>query len=107
MARMGLTLDRKFRRLARLLDDTYAGFGEVIARGTLELLWDAAYEACDDYVGDETDVEAAAHWRGKAGVLCAALLNAGGDDKAGFIEEGGSPHWPEGKPGTYRVHDLW
>jgi hypothetical protein len=107
MARIGLTLDRKFRRLARLLDDTHVGFGEIIARGALELLWDAAYEAADDYIGDLVDVEAAAHWRGKEGVLLAALVNAGGEGLAGFIDEGGSPFWPEGKPGTYRVHDLW
>src|SRR5512133_276495 len=107
MARIGLTLDRKFRRLARALDDVQVGFGEILARGALELLWDSSYEAADDYVGDVVDVEAAAHWRGKDGVLCAALLGAGGDGKAGFLDEGGTEFWPEGKPGTYRVHDLW
>lgn len=107
MARIGLTLDRKFRRLARALDDVQVGFGEILARGALELLWDAAYEAADDFVGDVVDVEAAAHWRGKDGVLCAAMEGAGGDGIAGFIEVGGSEWWPEGKPGTYRIHDLW
>lgn len=107
MARIGLTLDRKFRRLARALDDVQVGFGEVLARGALELLWDAAYEAADDYIGDLVDVEAAAHWRGREGVLLAALRDAGGDGHAGFIDEGGSEWWPEGKPGTFRVHDLW
>jgi len=107
MARIGLTMDRKFRRLARALDDVQVGFGEILARGALELLWDAAYEAADDYIGDRVDVETAAHWRGRDGVLLAALLGAGGEGLAGFIDEGGDDSWPEGRPGTYRVHDLW
>lgn len=107
MARPGLSLDRKFLRLARVLDDVQPGFGDILARGALELLWDSAYEATDDYLGDSDDVEALAHWRGKHGTLTHALAIAGGDGKAGFIEEGGSAEWPDGKPGTYRVHDLW
>jgi hypothetical protein len=107
MARIGLTLDRKFRRLSRALDDVQVGFGEVLARGALELLWDAAYEAADDFIGDVVDVEAAARWRGNEGVLLAALRDAGGEGRAGFIDEGGTEWWPDGKPGTYRVHDLW
>jgi hypothetical protein len=107
MGRPGLSLDRKFKRLARALDDIQAGFGEMLARGALELLWDSAYESCEDYVGDVDDVEAQAHWRGKRGTLLAGLLGAGGDGRCGFIEEGGSEWWPEGKPGTFRIHDLW
>lgn len=107
MGRPGLSLDRKFKRLARALDDVQAGFGEMLARGALELLWDSAYEACDDYLGDVDDVEAQAHWRGKRGTLLAALVGAGGEGRAGFVEEGGTEWWPEGKPGTYRIHDLW
>ena len=107
MGRPGLSLDKKFRRLAHDLDDFQAGFGRMLARGSLELLWDTAYESCTDEVGDAFDVEAAAEWRGPAGRLVKALLEAGGPGKAGFIEEGGSSWWPEGTPGTYRVHDLW
>lgn len=107
MGRPGLSLDRKFKRLARSLDDVQAGFGEMLARGALELLWDSAYEACDDYLGDVDDVEAQAHWRGKRGTLLAALAGAGGEGRAGFVDEGGSEWWPDGKPGAYRVHDLW
>jgi hypothetical protein len=107
MARPGFSLDKKFRRLAHDLDDFQAGFGKVLGRGALELLWDTAYEACTDEVGDAFDVEAAAEWRGPGGRLVKALLDAGGEDAAGFIEEGGSRWWPDGKPGKYRIHDLW
>jgi hypothetical protein len=107
MGRPGLSLDKKFRRLAHDLDDFQAGFGRVLARGSLELLWDTAYESCTDEMGDAFDVEAASEWRGPAGRLVRALAEAGGPGNAGFIEEGGSPSWPEGKPGTYRIHDLW
>ena len=107
MARPGFSIDKKFRRLAHDLDDFQAGFGRVLARGSLELLWDTAYEACTDELGDAFDVEAAAEWRGPPGRLVKALLEAGGPGKAGFVEEGGSAWWPEGAAGTYRVHDLW
>lgn len=107
MARPGFSLDRKFQRCARSLEVAFPGFGEVVARGALELLWDAAYEACDDYVGDGDDLEAQARWRGRPGELVQALVTAGGVGKAGFVEEGGTEWWPEGRPGTYRIHDLW
>ena len=51
MGRPGLTNHRKFRRLARCLG------GDVIARGSLEFLWDSCYENGDDYLGDSDDVE--------------------------------------------------
>ena len=107
MGRPGMMLHRKTRRLARDLDGFQIGFGAVLARGHLELLWDGCYENGDPYLGDATDVEARAGWGGREGVLTAALLEAGGPGHAGFIEEGGSPWWPEGKPATYRVHDLF
>ena len=100
MGRPGLTLHRKFKRLARVLDGTLPGWGAVVARGALELLWDAAYEAGDDYLGDSDDVETTAGWRGAPGALTQALLMAGGDDAPGFIEP-----CPD-RPGRYRVHDL-
>ena len=102
MGRPGLSRHRKFKRLARSLDDEARGFGETLARGCLETLWDAVYESGDDYLGDANDVEALAGWNGKAGLLTAALLGAGGGEgAAGFIEE--APN----KPGRFQVHDLW
>lgn len=107
MGRPGLTRHRKFKRLARDLDASQVGFGELLARGALELLWDGAYEAGDAFLGDQDDVEALASWRGERGLLATALASAGGEHHAGFTEEGGSTWWPDGKPGAYRVHDLW
>jgi hypothetical protein len=107
MGRPGMMLHRKTRRLARELDEFQAGFGPVLARGVLELLWDGCYENGDAYLGDATDVEARAGWGGRAGVLVTALVEAGGPGHAGFIDEGGTSGWPEGEPGTYRVHDLF
>lgn len=95
MGRPGLTGHRKFRRLARAVG------GAVIARGSLELLWDTCYEAGDDYLGDAADLEAAAQWEGEPGFLARALLDAGGEGEAGFIEE------VEGRPGHFFCHDLY
>ncbi len=107
MGRPGLTRHRKFKRAARALDRVQPGFGDILARGALELLWDAAYENGDEFLGDPADVEGVAGWHGEEGLLVEALAAAGGEGLAGFIEEGGSPAWAEGAPGTYRVHDLW
>ena len=107
MARPGLARHRKFKRLARTLDDVARGFGEVLSRGLLETLWDASYESGEPFLGDADDVEALAGWRGEQGLLADGLRDAGGDGHAGFIDEGGSPWWPDGSPGTFRVHDLW
>jgi len=93
VARPTLYAHRKFRRLARALKS------EALAAGHLELLWHSAYESGDDWIGDGDDVEAAARWTGRKGVLTSALLTAGGDEDPGFIE-------PDLR-GGYRVHDLW
>jgi hypothetical protein len=95
MGRPGLTSHKKFRRLAQVLGSA------ALARGHLELLWETTYENGDEYLGDITDVELSAHWSGEPGKLTEALLAAGGDGDAGFIEE-----IPD-RPGKYRVHDLW
>ncbi len=95
MARPGLTKHRKFLRVARALDS------EAMALGCLEFLWEVAYQNGDDYLGDQLDVELAAHWKGEPGQLCRALLEAGGEGNRGFIEE-----LPD-RPGHYRVHDLF
>ena len=101
MARPGLIRNRKFARLAADLEPHCACGGDIAAMGVLELLWSAAYESAGDYIGDGTDVENTAHWRGPRGVLLAALVRAGGPGSAGFVEE-----LPD-HPGHYRVHDLW
>lgn len=102
MGRPGLTRHRKFKRLARAIDDEARGFGELLARGALETLWDAVYESGDEYLGDAHDVEALAGWNGRAGLLTAALLGAGGGEgHSGFIEE------VTDAPGRFKVHDLW
>lgn len=107
MGRPGLTSHRKFRRLARALDAIQPGLGTLLARGALELIWEGAYEAGDPFLGDQTDIEDRAQWNGPNGALRSALQDAGGEGKPGFIEEGGTPFWPEGRTGTYRVHDLF
>jgi hypothetical protein len=94
MARPGLLNHRKFRRFASAIGD------DALALGSLELIWASAYEAGDDYLGDTTDVEIAARWKGERGALVTALLGAGGNGSIGFIER------IEGRE-TYRVHDLW
>jgi hypothetical protein len=120
MGRPGLTRHRKFARLERALDVVQVGFGAVLARGSLELLWDTAYENGDELLGDADDVENAARWRGERGLLAKALLEAGGAEEDGFTElrcacgEGRLGHragkacgaW---KPvdGRFYVHDLW
>jgi hypothetical protein len=95
MARPGFSQHRKFRRLVRSLGS------QALARGALELIWDAAYENGEDYIGDTTDVEHAGDWQGEPGVLVAALLGAGGEGNAGFIDPD-----PD-RPGHFRVHDLY
>ena len=86
MARPGLTKHRKFACLSRLLGSV------VIARGSLELLWDVAYENGDDLLGKAEDVEYQADWQGAPGILVAALV------ESEFLDRDGD---------KYRVHDLW
>lgn len=107
MGRPGLMLHRKTKRLAQCLDLLCPGQGKMLARGSLELVWEPSYETGNPYVGDAVDVESRAEWRGEPGKLCAALADAGGKGHAGFIDEGGSEWWQEGEPGTYRIHDLY
>ena len=101
MGRPGLPKHRKFLRLQRLLEPACKAFAEQVARGALELLWDNAYENGDDYLGDPSDVEAAAKWKGKPGVLCKAFVDAGGEGEIGFIVEAAD------RPGHFLVHDLY
>jgi len=92
MARPGLTASRKFRRLSLTLSSP------ALARGVLELLWDACYATADDRVGRSEDVEYLVTWTGTPGALTGALV------EAGFLDldqpaAGGSCE--------YRIHDLW
>lgn len=88
MARQGLHQHRKFLRLARILGGTY------IARGILEMLWEPAYDAGDDLLGDAEDIAARCGWDADANVLTRSLLDCG------LIDEF------EDQPGRYRIHDL-
>ncbi len=100
MARAGLDKNKKFMRLARQLNSVAAGMGELLARGALETMWSAAYERADDHLGGAEDVELTVKWQGPPGLLVQALVSAGGDGEAGFIEA-------DAERGGYRVHDLW
>ena len=88
MARVGLFEHRKFKRLVQAVG------GRALALGSLELLWHSCYQAADDYIGDEEDVEALAEWQGEPRKLFTALV------AAGFVE-------PDPDRGGYRVHDLF
>lgn len=94
MARPGLMVHPKFRRLCRTL-----ALPPAHVRGYLELLWETAYQNGEPSIGDAVDVELAAGWTGVDGELSAALLGAGGNGRAGFIEEI--------EPGRYGIHDLF
>jgi len=99
MGRPGLTNHRKFRRLSRSLGSA------IIARGVLELLWEACYDSGDDYLGTGEDIENGVGWTGPKGELALALVACGLPEGHGFIE----PCTPDAQSGaiTYRVHDLW
>lgn len=94
MGRPGLTQNRKWRRFVHAIGSS------AIARGSLELIWDVCYEAGDDYLGNDSDVELIAQWEGEPGHLVRSLAEAGGEGNAGFIEP--SPD----RPG-WRVHHLF
>jgi len=94
MALSKLSTNRKFLYLKEALGST------ALARGSLELIWDACRFNADDYIGRSDDVERLAEWQGERGKLFKALLEAGGDGGAGFIEP------DEFRPG-YRVHDYF
>lgn len=87
MARIGLSKHRKFRALVRALGSP------VIARGSLELVWDAGYETLDPVVGAVPDVEELAYWKGRKGALGAALI------EAGFLDAR--------EDGLLELHDFW
>jgi hypothetical protein len=98
MARISLAGHWKFRRLVRALaalappPDQLVG-AQTLARGLLELLWEAGYAAVSDYVGTASEVAEIMHWRGDPAVLVTLLVDAA------FLDVHA--------PGEYRIHDLW
>jgi hypothetical protein len=97
MARPTLGTHPKFARLAALVG------GRGIARGALELIWDAAYASGDPNVGDSLAVEAVADWRGKRGALTLALTSSGFLD---IVQEDANGSHLHGQLQTFAVHDL-
>lgn len=87
MARIGLSKHRKFRALVRAIGSP------VIARGSLELIWDAGYETLDPVVGAVRDVEELSYWKDHKGALAAALI------EAGFLDTRAD--------GLLELHDFW
>ncbi len=96
MARPGITSNPKFLRLCHLLQ-----MPRPHVLGHLEFLWRGPYESGNPMIGDAVDVELAAEWSGERGILFRALMSAGGQDRAGFIEP------VDGKTDCYQIHDLW
>jgi hypothetical protein len=98
MARISLAGHWKFRRLVRAIaalapePDRVTG-ATPVARGLLELLWEAGYAAVSDYVGTPAEVATIVDWRGDPLVLVTLLVDAG------FLDERA--------PGEYAIHDLW
>ena len=95
MARQGFSGHRKFKRFAQMIGD------ELAARGMVEFLWETAYEAGNDLIGDAVDVELACRWRGEPGKVVQALLACGGEGNVGLIEPDPT------RPGQFLVHDLF
>lgn len=75
MARTSLISSNKFQRLSRRLDETYPGYGELIARGALEKFWQAARYNKPYLAGG--DIELVINWQGSPGSLFDAFFNAG------------------------------
>lgn len=94
MARPTLATHPKFFRLVELVGS------RLVARGALELIWDAAYASGDPVVGDAGRVEAVASWQGSPGALASALADSGFLDLMQTDANGGHLH------PVYAVHDL-
>jgi hypothetical protein len=88
MARPGLTIHPKFRRLVHVLQEPVP---HVV--GYLECLWMVGYENGEALVGDALDVELAAQYPGERGNLFRALLDCR------WIDDLGN--------GKYAIHDLF
>lgn len=95
MARPTLASHPKFAKLAHRLKS------RALARGVLELIWEACYASGDPVIGDGTAVEALADWRGKPGVLVAILAA-----DCRFLDEVRAPIEGGRVETIYAVHDL-
>ena len=99
MARISLAGHWKFRRLVRAIAALMPASiltltrAEPIARGILEQLWEAGYNAVSEYVGSPADIADAVGWTADPDVLVQLLLDAG------FLERD--------LAGDVRIHDLW
>ena len=95
MARISLAGHWKFRRFVRALTalppapDQLTG-AVPVARGILELLWEAGYAAVSDYVGRPAEIAEIVQWTGDPAVLVTLLVDAG------FLDVHA--------PGEYRIH---
>jgi len=87
MARPGLHIHPKFRRLVHVLHEPVPH-----VHGYLECMWLVAYENGEAMLGDSVDVELAAQYPGSSGKLTQSLT------ECGFLDA-----LPDGK---YAVHDL-
>jgi len=97
MARISLAGHWKFRRLTRAIaalapTDQLTGAG-IVARGLLEVLWEAGYTAVSEYIGTPDEIAETVQWRGDPLVLVTLLVDAG------FMDVRTS--------GEYVIHDLW
>ncbi|MES1164171.1 MAG: hypothetical protein ABUR63_00320 [Verrucomicrobiota bacterium] len=80
----------KFAKLVARLRTTPAA--RAIARGALELLWEAGYAEGDPRLGDAESVEAVAEWTGPTGELAGHLV------ATGFLDRD--------ERGVHSIHDL-
>jgi hypothetical protein len=84
MARPGLLGNRKFWDLVRYIDALCPGApfaAETLAVGVLEKMWLIVGEDGNTEFRSSRQVEATVAWKGKPGVLCAAIVLAGFLDK--------------------------
>lgn len=88
MAKPELKDHRKFKKLVRLLNEPVA---HIV--GYLECMWHTGYQIGTPFLGDSTDVEAAAGYPHEPGKFTTAALEAGFID----AEDGGN----------YSIHDLF
>lgn len=86
MARPCLDRNKKFQKLVKRLGS------RVIARGSLELMWDGANECGDPTFKDKEEVELSCGWEGEPNVLYEHLV------ECGFIDE-----WND----VIEIHDFW
>ena len=86
MTTQPLATHRKTLRLAHALGSM------VVARGSLELIWDYCAANATAVIGGAADVEAVAQWAGEPGALAGHLL------AAGFLDETGN---------GFEAHDFW